>query len=106
VDDVIPGVTLNLKKVALDTTVTLTVGRDYDAVKEEIQGFVTAYNDVMDAINAQMKYDMANQQTGGPLFGDSTLRTIKSSLTDTATIRCGSGVFRPDRRDHIGNDGN
>ena len=54
VDDVIAGVTLNLKKAAPDTTVTLSVARDYEKVKETISGFVTAYNDVIDAINAQM----------------------------------------------------
>jgi flagellar hook-associated protein 2 len=81
VDDVITGVTLNLKKIASDTTATLTVGRDYDAVKEKIQELVTAYNEVMDAINAQFSYDVENEEPGGPLFGDSSLRTMKSNLT-------------------------
>ncbi|MFH1673047.1 MAG: flagellar filament capping protein FliD [Pseudomonadota bacterium] len=83
VDDVITGVTLNLKKVDA-ATVTLTVGRDYDAVKEKIQEFVTAYNATMDVINAQMTYNEDNEAPGGPLFGDSTLRTIKSNLVDIA----------------------
>jgi len=82
VDDVITGVTLNLKKIASDTTVTLTVGRDYDSVKEKIQDLVTAYNEVMDAINEQLSYDVENEEPGGPLFGDSSLRTLKSSLTN------------------------
>lgn len=81
VDDVITGVTLNLKKAATDTTVTLTVGRDYDAVKEKITEFVNAYNETMDVINAQLTYDSDNKKPGGPLFGDSTLRTVKSNLT-------------------------
>ncbi len=81
VEGVIPGVILNLKKAAVDTTLTLTVGRDYEAVKKKIEEWVTAYNSVIDAINAQMAYDSANQKPGGPLFGDGTLRTIKSSLT-------------------------
>ncbi|MBM4339197.1 MAG: hypothetical protein FJ110_06615 [Deltaproteobacteria bacterium] len=79
-DDIITGVTLNLKKAASNTTVTLTVGRDYEAVKTKIEEFVTAYNDTMDAINAQLAYNEDTQKTGGPLFGDSTLRTIKSNL--------------------------
>jgi flagellar hook-associated protein 2 len=80
VDDVIPGVTLNLRKGASETTVTLTVGRNEEAVKEKIGEFVTAYNETMDAINGQLSYDAENQKAGGPLFGDNTLRTIKSSL--------------------------
>ena len=82
VDDVITGVTLNLKKIASDTTVTLTVGRDYDGVKEKIQELVTAYNEVMSAITEQLSYDVENEEPGGPLFGDSSLRSLKSNLTD------------------------
>jgi flagellar hook-associated protein 2 len=80
-NDIITGVTLNLKKAASDTTVTLAVGRDYEGVKKKIGEFVTAYNDAIDTINAQMTYDPATQKPGGPLFGDGTLRTIKSNLT-------------------------
>jgi len=89
VDDVITGVTLNLKKIASDTTVTLTVGRDYDAVKEKIQELVSAYNEVMDALNEQLSYDVENQEPGGPLFGDSSLRTMKSNLTDIILNKVG-----------------
>ena len=81
VDDVITGVTLNLKKVDA-ATVTLTVKRDYDAVKEKIEAFVTAYNEVMDAVNAQLAYDSEKEAPGGPLFGDSSLRAIRSNLLD------------------------
>ncbi len=81
VNDIITGVTFNLKKAASDTTVTLTVGRDYEGVKKKIEEFVTAYNAAIDTINAQMTYDPTTQKPGGPLFGDGTLRTIKSNLT-------------------------
>ncbi len=91
VDDLIDGVTLNLKKAASDTTVTVGVSRDYEAIKEAISGFVTAYNDVMNAINAQMTYNSDSGTTGGPLFGDSTLRAIKNSLIDLVINRV-SGV--------------
>ena len=91
VDDLIDGLTLNLKKAASDTTVTLTVGRDYEGIKEAISGFVTAYNDVMNAINAQMTYNSDSGTTGGPLFGDSTLRAIKNDLVDLVIDRV-SGV--------------
>lgn len=91
VDDLIDGVTLNLKKAASDTTVALTVGRDYEGIKEAVSGFVTAYNDVMNAINAQMKYNSDSGTTGGPLFGDSTLRAIKNDLVDLVINRV-SGV--------------
>jgi flagellar hook-associated protein 2 len=81
VTDVIPGVTLNLKKQDPDTTVNLVFGRDYDALKEKISGLVNAYNDAVDAINAQLKYNTDTKQPGGVLFGDGSLRTLKSNLT-------------------------
>jgi flagellar hook-associated protein 2 len=91
VDDVITGVTLNLKQAAPATTVTLAVSRDNAKVKETVSDFVTAYNDVMNAIKDQMTYNSENNTTGGALFGDSTLRTIKHSLTDLVINRV-SGV--------------
>lgn len=81
IDDVIPGVTLNLKKASSDTTVTLNLVRDYDSIVDKIKKFIEAYNDVMDAINAQLKYNEEKKEPGGPLFGDGTLRMIKSNLT-------------------------
>ncbi len=91
VTEVISGVTLNLKKAEPGTTVTVTVGRDYDAVKEKITAFVTAYNEIMDSMQAQFTYDAANQKPGGPLFGDTTLRSIKSKLADVLLTKI-SGV--------------
>ena len=82
VNNVITGVTLNLKEAANDTTITLSAGRDYDAVKQKIEDFVTAYNEAIEAISVQMTYNTETQEPGGPLFGDATLRTIKSNLTD------------------------
>lgn len=81
IDSVIPGVILNLKKASSDTTITLTLKRDYDALIGKIEEFVKVYNEVIDSINAQLKYNKEKKEPGGPLFGDSTLRTIKSQLT-------------------------
>ena len=83
VDDLITGVTLNLKGADPDTTVKVDVDRDYEKIKEQITEFVTAYNDLMDTINGQLTYDTAAQEPGGPLFGDSTLRSLRSSLVRT-----------------------
>jgi flagellar hook-associated protein 2 len=91
VTDVIPGVTLNLKKSAADTTVTLQASRDYDGLKEKISGLVNAYNDIMDVINGQLKYNTDTKQPGGVLFGDGSLRSLKANLTGTVLGRV-SGV--------------
>jgi flagellar hook-associated protein 2 len=80
IDDVIAGVTLNVEGEDQDTTLDLDVERDVDAIEEKIQGFVDAYNDVKDWISQQFTYDIEAQEAGGVLFGDSTLRSIRSTI--------------------------
>jgi flagellar hook-associated protein 2 len=83
VNDVLPGVTLDLLKADPNTTVTLSIDRDLDAVMEEIEGFVSAYNTVAAYISQQQTYDQDQGQSGGILFGDGTLSSIKSDLATT-----------------------
>ena len=85
IDNVIPGVTLDLQGENLDTTITLNIGHDLDAIKADIQNFVDTYNDVMTFVNTQFAYDTETQETGGVLFGDGTLRSVKSELTSLLT---------------------
>ena len=79
IDDVIPGVTLNLSSEST-ATVTLKIERDINAIKTNIQGFVSNYNSVISYINTQFSYDSESEKTGGILFGDGTLRSVKSDL--------------------------
>lgn len=83
IDDVIAGVTLNLVKDDTDTTVTLNIERDIDTIKSNIQDLVDRYNGVLTFINSQFKYDADEQEAGGILFGDSTLRSVKEDLLST-----------------------
>jgi flagellar hook-associated protein 2 len=81
IDNVLTGVTLNLTKADLNTTVTLNVVRDVTTITDKIQTFVTSYNAVASYITEQQTYDATNKTTGGVLFGDGTLSSIKSQLT-------------------------
>jgi len=81
IDDILPGVTLNLKNADENTTVTLNVERDVSAIEDKIQSLVDTYNTVASYISKQQTYDSTNQTTGGVLFGDGTLSSIKSDLT-------------------------
>jgi flagellar hook-associated protein 2 len=83
VDDVLPGVTLNLLQADADTTITLNVDRDLGAIMEKISAFVDAYNEVMTYIQQQQSYDNDEEETGGILFGDGTLSSVKSDITST-----------------------
>ena len=85
IDDIITGVTLNLVKEDDSATVTLNVEHDISAIKSNIQDFVDKYNTVMSYINSQFSYDEDAEETGGILFGDGTLSSVKSDLTSLLT---------------------
>lgn len=87
VKDVIPGVTLDLEKADTETTVTLDIDRDLDAVMGKIKSFVNAYNKVSSYISSQQAYDEETEETGGVLFGDNTLSSVKAQLTSVLTER-------------------
>ncbi len=79
IGDVIPGVTLDLKSADLNTTVTVTISTDAEETAETVQEFVDAYNEIVDFVSGQ---NVVNDegQTSNPLFGDPTLRSIRSNL--------------------------
>jgi len=83
ITDAISGVTIDLLKADADTTVSLDVTRNLSAVKSKINSLVTSYNSVMSYIQAQQSYDTEEKTTGGILFGDGTLSSVKSDLTTT-----------------------
>jgi flagellar hook-associated protein 2 len=79
----LPGVTLNLLSESA-TPVQLTVGPDIAAAKQAVSDFVAAYNAVIKSINAQFAYDSTTGQ-GGVLAGDSSLRSLQSSMLSDVT---------------------
>ncbi|MHB8090684.1 MAG: flagellar filament capping protein FliD [Syntrophales bacterium] len=81
IDDILTGVTLDLLKADTNTTVTLNVGRDIDAIMEKVNTFVASYNAISSYIHTQASYDATNQKAGGVLFGDGTLASVKADLT-------------------------
>ncbi len=70
VSDAISGVTLNLLSLG---TSTVTVSSDNDAIVEEVQGFITQFNDAVNQIRGLTSNE-------GVLRGDSGLRSIDSYL--------------------------
>ncbi|RJQ51091.1 MAG: flagellar hook protein [Desulfobacteraceae bacterium] len=85
IDDVITGVTLNLLQAQDQTTITLNIAHDVDTIKTNISDFVDQYNSVISYINTQFDYDEEEQSTGGVLFGDGTLSSVKSDLISLLT---------------------
>lgn len=81
VDDVIAGVTLNLLKGDEGTTVTLNISHDLDGIIQKINSFVSCYNDVAAYIYQQQSYNSETNKTGGILFGDGTLSSVKLDIS-------------------------
>lgn len=81
ITDVINGVTINL--LSADATTpkrsTLTFSRDTDSIKRGINGFVDAFNSVVDFLKQTASFDKDTLRTG-LLFGDSTVEGIRDAL--------------------------
>jgi flagellar hook-associated protein 2 len=83
VDNVIPGVTLNLVSANSSEPVTLTVSADTSSIESAIQSFVTDYNSVITAINTDTAFN-STTNTGAVLLGNSDASSIESELATGA----------------------
>jgi len=68
VTSVIDGINLELKQTG---SASISINRDTEAIKESMQGFVDAYNDVQELISSL---------GAGELSGDSVLRSLQGQL--------------------------
>ncbi|MDO4232989.1 MAG: flagellar filament capping protein FliD [Lautropia sp.] len=78
ISDMIEGVTLDLKK-ADPAPVTVHVANDKEALKEDMQAFIDAYNKVNSLINDQTKY-IPGSKTAGTLQGNATVVRVQQQL--------------------------
>ncbi|QDU70012.1 flagellar filament capping protein FliD [Engelhardtia mirabilis] len=81
--DVVTGLTFSVEaETPVGAPITFNVGIDDEAIVGSLQEFVNSYNAVMDFIATQSTYD-EDKGAGGSLFGESSLRTIRSALSNT-----------------------
>jgi flagellar hook-associated protein 2 len=100
IDDVIPGLTLNVKGVS-ERPVELKISGDTEKVKESIISFIGNYNRLMAEINVLTRNDdrlvdeltyltgdeaAAMKKRLGAFSGDTTLNTLKSNLQRTVSM--------------------
>ncbi|BCE02273.1 flagellar filament capping protein FliD [Marinicellulosiphila megalodicopiae] len=83
VDEVIKGVTFDLKQANIGEPATVRVKQDTDELTEKVQGFVDSYNEFRDLYKNYSKYNTATN-TGG-LLNDSTLRNIDAQMRRVIT---------------------
>ena len=87
VNDVIPGVTLNLISASPGTDIALNIRQDTAKAKAAIQSFVTAFNALSSDINSQSGVNESGALPGVVLSGDSSLRLIQSSIFSDLNFR-------------------
>jgi flagellar hook-associated protein 2 len=86
VEDVLTGVTLNLKgtQEAADDAVKISIAPDKETIKENLQAFFDDYNEVITYIKDQMAVDPDNNKRG-PLTGDFTFINLRLNLRMNAS---------------------
>lgn len=92
IDQVIRGVSINLTSTT-DSTMNLTVSRDVADIADKMDTFVEKYNEYRSIYDQLVAYN-PDDQVGGILLGDSSLRTVhlqlRSSLTEMISGITGS----------------
>ena len=78
VSGAIEGLDLTLKET-FATPETVSISKNTGTIKSAVQGFVDAYNDVIEVFNVQTSYDSETGR-GSTLTGDATVRTLLSSI--------------------------
>lgn len=79
---VIPGVTLAVTKIGVTSTVN--VGSDTTTLKSKINGFVSAFNDIVNASHTATGYGSA-KASNPILAGDSSIRRVVDLLARTVS---------------------
>ncbi len=88
VTDAIPGVTLNLLSAKTGEQTQVTIGSDNSALKNNLNKFVSAYNDVVSFIGSQ---STMGDSSAGVLDGDASMNSIKRHLQDLLTTKSDNG---------------
>lgn len=83
-EDVVNGLNLEVfRETPAGETITVNTDIDYARIKEKINGFIDAYNAVIEFIDKQNTYDPDTEESG-TLFADPTLYHMDSSLRRVA----------------------
>jgi flagellar hook-associated protein 2 len=83
VDDAIAGITLQLldEQATGAAPIQLTIAEDFGGVRDQLNDFVKAYNDVVSFLATQAKPRASVEDQPAPLSGESALHSIRSKLS-------------------------
>ncbi len=80
IDDLIDGMTINLKNADDTKTVTVSSSKSYGGISSKLSDFVKNYNALVDTLHEQTGYNAVTQE-GGTLLGDSSVSRISIGLS-------------------------
>lgn len=89
--DTLAGMSIQLSEVTT-SPVELTVSRDTETIRANVQAFVTAYNAINTTLASATKYDSATG-TAGTLQGDSTATGLQNTLRAMMRSVTGSSAY-------------
>ena len=101
VNDVLSGLNLSLKKADPDTEIILTIERNNDEVRTKIKDFVKTYNDFIDFIDKNSKYDDETNEAG-PLLGDQTTRSVVARVRNALRSTVFDGDYKYNQLVQVG----
>lgn len=78
-DNVIPGVSLNILQANPDKTISLQIQPDTESAVEAVQGFVDSYNSLTEFINDQTRF-VSETEEAGLLLGNRAVTQIQNQL--------------------------
>jgi len=80
VDDIIVGLTLDLTEVTeVGKEVSVNISQDTSGIEDQVEGFVTAYNDLLANLTEITKFDTDTGESG--IFqGESTVTRLRSAI--------------------------
>jgi flagellar hook-associated protein 2 len=89
------GITLNLKKADVNSTITITVTRNTDGVVDSITKFVDAYNKTLNTVTTKVQ-ETYNKDF--PPLTDAQKKTMSESQINEWNAKAKSGLLRTDEK--------
>jgi flagellar hook-associated protein 2 len=86
--DVLPGTTFTVSK--LETGVSVAAEVTPDSMADKVAAMIAAANGALTEVARQSSYD-ATAKKGGPLLGESTIRTLQSDTLSSVNAIAGAG---------------
>ncbi len=87
VDDLVPGVAIDLLKAAPGSSVTLAVDRPTQAITNAVSDFVDAYNQVMAKLTKATQSAGAADGTSGSLYGNAAVAQVRQAMAALPTTK-------------------